>query len=168
MNPHKCGFGITLGKFLGFIVRHSRIKIDKAKVRAIQDMLPPRNLKELWGLQGRLLFIRRFISNLASCCHRFSHLQKKGTPFKWDDACQNAFDIIKRYLLSPPVFGAPIPNKPFLLYIAAQEHSLGALCAQENSEGKERAPYYLSRTLAGAELNYSLIEKMCFALIFAF
>ena len=37
-----------------------------------------------------------------------------------------------------------------MLYIAAQEKSLGALMAQENKEGKERALYYLSRTLNGA------------------
>ncbi|XP_074299654.1 uncharacterized protein LOC141630799 [Silene latifolia] len=44
---------------------------------------------------------------------------------------------------------------------------MGALCAQENEDGKERALYYLSRTLVGAELDYSPIEKMCLALIFA-
>ena len=54
-----------------------------------------------------------------------------------------------------------------MLYITAQEKSLGALMAQENEKGKERALYYLSRTLNGAELNYSPIEKMCLALFFA-
>ena len=39
--------------------------------------------------------------------------------------------------------------------------------AQENEKGKERALYYLSRTLNGVELNYSPIEKMCLALFFA-
>ena len=38
---------------------------------------------------------------------------------------------------------------------------------QDNKEGKERALYYLSRTLNGAELNYSPIEKMCLTLFFA-
>ena len=52
-------------------------------------------------------------------------------------------------------------------YIATQEKSLGALMAQENEKGKEKALYYLSRTLNGAELNYSPIEKMCLALFFA-
>ena len=54
-----------------------------------------------------------------------------------------------------------------MLYIAAEEKSLGALMAQENKEGKERALYYLSQTLNGVELNYSPIEKMCLALFFA-
>ena len=51
--------------------------------------------------------------------------------------------------------------------MAAQEQSLGALCAQKNEEGKEVALYYLSRTLVGAELKYSPMEKICLSLVFA-
>ncbi|XP_074277586.1 uncharacterized protein LOC141601220 [Silene latifolia] len=58
-------------------------------------------------------------------------------------------------------------GKPLVLYIAAQERSLGAMCAQEIEDRKERALYYLSRTFVGAELNYSPIEKICLALVFA-
>ncbi|XP_074290312.1 uncharacterized protein LOC141617041 [Silene latifolia] len=92
---------------------------------------------------------------------------KKDAPFEWDESCRKAFENIKQYLSTPPVIGAPIPGKSIILYISAQEHSMGALCAQENEDGKERALYYLSRTLVGAELKYSPIKKMCLALIFA-
>ena len=93
---------------------------------------------------------------------------KKDVPFKWDEACRNAFESIKTYLLNPPILRAPIQGWPLILYIAAQERSLGVLLAQENEEGKENALYYLSRTLNGAEFNYSPIEKTCLALMFAF
>ena len=92
---------------------------------------------------------------------------KKDVHFEWDETYSNAFARIKRYLFNPPVLGAPIPGKPLVLYIAAQEKSLGALMSQENEKGKKRALYYLSRTLNGVELNYSPIEKMCLALFFA-
>ncbi|XP_074271002.1 uncharacterized protein LOC141594921 [Silene latifolia] len=167
MNPLKCAFGVSSGKFLGFIVRHRGIEIDQSKIKAIKDMHEPSTLKDLRSLQGRLAYIHRFISNLARRCHPFSHLMKKGAPFEWDESCRKAFDDIKKYLSNPPVLGAPIPGKSIILYISAQEHSMGALCAQENEDGKERALYYLSRTLVGAELGYSPIEKMCLALIFA-
>jgi len=42
----------------------------------------------------------------------------------------------------------------------------GTIC-QVNLEGRERPLYYLSRTLIGAKLNYSPIEKMCLALMFS-
>ncbi|XP_070004415.1 uncharacterized protein LOC142163405 [Nicotiana tabacum] len=57
--------------------------------------------------------------------------------------------------------------KPLILYIAAQERSLGALLDQENEEGKEQALYYLSRTLIGVEMNYTPAEKICLALLYA-
>ncbi|XP_038904278.1 uncharacterized protein LOC120090632 [Benincasa hispida] len=63
--------------------------------------------------------------------------------------------------------GAPVAGKPLILYIVVQEKSLGALLAQEREKGKERALYYLSRTLNGVEINYSPIEKTCLALFFA-
>ncbi|XP_070009843.1 uncharacterized mitochondrial protein AtMg00860-like [Nicotiana sylvestris] len=135
-NPLKCAFGITSGNFLGFIVRHGGIEIDQAKVDAILKMLEPRDIHKLKSLQGKLAYLRRFISNLAGRCQLFSHLMKKGIPFKWYQACSNAFESIKSYLMKPPVLATPIPGKPLILYIAAQKWSVGALLAQENSEGK--------------------------------
>jgi len=38
MNPLKCAFGVTSGKFLGFLVGHQGMEMDQAKVKAIQDM----------------------------------------------------------------------------------------------------------------------------------
>ncbi|KAA0059905.1 uncharacterized protein E5676_scaffold184G001210 [Cucumis melo var. makuwa] len=92
---------------------------------------------------------------------------RQGENFVWDEACQNAFDSIKQYLLNPPVLRAPVPGEPLILYITAQERSLGSLLVQEKEKGKKRVLYYLSRTLVGVEVNYSPIEKMCLALFFA-
>ncbi|XP_074315122.1 uncharacterized protein LOC141651303 [Silene latifolia] len=82
MNPLKCAFGVTSGKFLGIVVRHRGIEIDQTKIKAINEMPEPKMLKELRGLQGRLAYIRRFISNLAGRCQPFSHLMKKDAPFQ--------------------------------------------------------------------------------------
>ncbi|KAL0423127.1 UNVERIFIED_CONTAM: hypothetical protein Sradi_0847500 [Sesamum radiatum] len=141
MNPLKCAFGVTSGKFLGFIVCHRGIEMNKLKLM--------------------------FISNLVGRCQPFSRIMKKGVSFEWDEACHNAFRSIKSYLMKPPVLVAPVPGRPLILYIAAQECSVGALLAQENDEGKESALYYLSRMMTPNELKYSPIEKICLALIFA-
>ena len=75
---------------------------------------------------------------------------KKGVSFVWDDACRKAFENIKAYLTKPPVLASPVVEKPFLLYVRAMDHSLGALLAQKNEEGTKQAIYYLSRILIGA------------------
>lgn len=102
MNPLKCAFRVSFGKFVGFIVQSHGIEIDPQKIKAFLDMPDPQNIRELRSLQENLAYIRHFISNLAGRCHRFSLLIKKGVVFEWYEACQNAFDSIKRYLLNPP------------------------------------------------------------------
>ncbi|KAK4386211.1 hypothetical protein Sango_2491700 [Sesamum angolense] len=130
-------------------------------------MPEPRNIHELKSLQGKLAYLRRFISNLAGRCQPFSCLMKKDVPFQWDETCDKAFKSIKSYLMKPQVLVAPVPGRPLILYVAAQERSVGILLAQKNDEGKENALYYLSRTMTPNELKYSPIEKLCLALIFS-
>ncbi|KAG9449336.1 hypothetical protein H6P81_009301 [Aristolochia fimbriata] len=91
---------------------------------------------------------------------------KKDTSFEWDESCRLAFQSIKDYLMQPAVLTAPVPRKPLLLYIVAQEKSLGTLLAQTNDQGKDHSLYYLSRMMVRVERNYSQIEKTCLALIF--
>ena len=52
MNPNKCVFRVFLGKLLRFIVSKRGIEIDPNKAKAIAEMPPPKNLKELRGLIG--------------------------------------------------------------------------------------------------------------------
>jgi len=62
---------------------------------------------------------------------------------------------------------ASVSGKPFLIYVRAMDHSLGALLAQNNDQGHDQAIYYLSKTMIRAEHRYNLIEKECLALVFA-
>jgi len=91
---------------------------------------------------------------------------KKGVSFIWNDACQQAFDEIKRYLMHPPFLIAPVSKKPFLIYVRAMDHSLGAFLAQNNNQGHEQAIYYMSRTMIKAKYQCNSIEKECLAFVF--
>ena len=61
----------------------------------------------------------------------------------------------------------PIQGKPLILYVSTTDTSLGALLAQHDENKKERAIYYISRTLVAYEKNYLMIEKACLAIVFA-
>ena len=41
MNPLKCAFGMSFGKFLGFLVHSRGIDVDPTKATAIATMKPP-------------------------------------------------------------------------------------------------------------------------------
>ena len=47
LNPSKCAFEVASGKFLGFMVSHRRIEANPEKIKAILDMKPSQNIKEV-------------------------------------------------------------------------------------------------------------------------
>ena len=47
LNPRKCIFGVTVGKFLGFMVSQRSIEANPDNIWAIMEMTPPRNVKEV-------------------------------------------------------------------------------------------------------------------------
>ena len=169
MNPLKCAFGVSAGKFLGFLVHQRGIEIDQNKAKAIIETKAPRNKKELQQLLGSLNYLRRFISNLAGKVKSFSPLLKlkNQEEFKWEDSHQKVFDEIKTYLSQPPVLMPPVKGKALKLYISASEDSIGCLLAQDNEQEMEQAVYYLSRQMTPCETRYSPVEKLCLALFFA-
>ena len=47
LNPCKCAFRVTVGKFLGFMVSHRGIEVNPEKVRAIMELTPLKMVKEV-------------------------------------------------------------------------------------------------------------------------
>ena len=47
LNPSKCAFEVSSGKFLGFLVSQRGIEANPDKIQAILNMEPPRNVKEV-------------------------------------------------------------------------------------------------------------------------
>ena len=58
LNPAKCAFGVSSGKFLGFIVNNQGIEANPDKIKVVLDMPPPSNIKEVQRLTGRIVALR--------------------------------------------------------------------------------------------------------------
>ena len=86
LNPGKCAFGVTAGKFLGFMVSQRGIEANPDKIRAIIEMAPPRNVKEVQSLNGKIAALNRFVSKATDKCLPFFRTLKKS--FEWTDECQ--------------------------------------------------------------------------------
>jgi hypothetical protein len=65
MNPLKCAFGMTSGKFLGFVVHECGIQIDPKKIESIGKIGEPVCEKDVQNMLGKINYLRHFISNLA-------------------------------------------------------------------------------------------------------
>ena len=62
LNASKCSFGVNSGKFLGYMVIHRGIKVNPNQIKAINDLQPPQNPKEVQKLTGITATLNRFIS----------------------------------------------------------------------------------------------------------
>ena len=54
LNASKCSFGVGLGKFLGYMVTHRGIGVNPDQIKAINDLKPQRNPKEVQKLTGMI------------------------------------------------------------------------------------------------------------------
>jgi hypothetical protein len=138
MNPKKCAFSVSARQFLGFLIHERGIKVGQKSISAIDNTKAPSNKKELQPLIGKIDFIRRYISNLSERIQPFTPLLKlrANQKFIWGEEQQKALDNVKQYLKSPPVLMPPQDNKPFKLYLSANERAIGSALVQE-FEGKE-------------------------------
>ena len=167
MNPDKCAFGVTSGQFLGFMIHERGIEIGSKSKEAIRDMVPPTTKPELQKLIGQINYIRRFIPNLSAKLEAFMPLIKtqRSEDFIWGPDQQLAFEKLKAYLVSPPMMAPPRLDIPFIIYISADDASIGSVLMQE-VDGKEQVVHYLSRRLLDAETRYSEMERLCLCLYF--
>ena len=85
LNPSKCAFGVSSGKFLGFMVSHRGIEANPNKIQAILDMKPPQNVKEVQSLTGQVAALNRFVSKTTDKCLPFFRVLKKA--FEWTNDC---------------------------------------------------------------------------------
>ena len=47
LNVSKCSFGVSSGKFLSYMITHLGIEVNPDQIKAINNLHPPRNPKEL-------------------------------------------------------------------------------------------------------------------------
>ena len=99
LNPSKCAFRVTTGKFLEFMVSQRGIETNLDKIRAIVEMAPLKNIKEVQSLNGKVAVLNRFVSRATDKCLPFFRTLKKS--FDWTVECQQAFEDLKVYLSSP-------------------------------------------------------------------
>ena len=77
LNPNKCAFGVTARKFLGFMVSQRGIEVNPEKVRAIIELEPPRTVKEVQSLNGKIVALNKFILRATDRCLPFFRTLRK-------------------------------------------------------------------------------------------
>ena len=91
----------------GIVLRHlvseQGIEVDKAKIKVIEQLPSPINIRGIHSFLGHIGFYRRFIKDFSHIARPLTNLLAKDVPFEFDDACLKSFKILKKALISAPI-----------------------------------------------------------------
>ena len=98
---------------LGHKISGKGIEVDPAKIEAIEKLPYPRDIKGIRSFLGHAGFYRRFIKDFSKISRPLTNLLQKDIPFVFGDDCVEAFEILKKSLISAPIVQPPDWNLPF-------------------------------------------------------
>lgn len=163
----KCNFNKQQIKFLGHFISPKGMIMDPDKVKALQNFPEPRNKKDLQSFFGFCNFYRKFSQNHSSLLHPLSHLICKDTPWTFTEQNKQDFQKIKNAFSLQISLTHPNFNIPFCIQTDASYIGLGAELFQIDSDDQRNTLSFASRSLCGAERNYTVTELELLGVLFA-
>lgn len=85
LNPAKCNFVMSAGKFLGHMVTRRGIEASPEQIKTISELASPRTIKDIQKLTGRVAALNRFISRSSDRCKPFYDVLRKNKGFQWTE-----------------------------------------------------------------------------------
>jgi len=161
LNPEKLTVGAQQVEYFGHLITSEGLKPDPNKVKAIQNMPPPSDKKELQTLLGMITYLAKFAPQLSDLTKPMRDLLKDDSEFIWDENQQQALQKIKNILSNKPVLAYFDPQKKVRLEVDASKNGLGAAIFQD-----DKPVAFASKSLTPSEQNYAQIEKELYAILF--
>lgn len=148
-------------QYIGHVLSKDGIKPDPEKVRAVESMNAPSNVKELRTFLGFIQYLAKFIPNLSEVSAPLRELLVKNVAWHWEDPQEESFNKLKQLASQAPVLGFYDPQGPITLQVDASSKGLGAVISQN-----EKPIAYASRALTEAQQKYAQIEKETLAVAY--
>ncbi|KAI3714701.1 hypothetical protein L6452_21660 [Arctium lappa] len=167
LNWEKCHFMVTEGIVLGHLISKRGVEVDKAKLEVIEKLPEPTTVKGIRSFLGHAGFYRRFIKDFSKISKPLCLLLQHDQKFDFNDECRNAFNTLKKALVTAPVVVAHEWDKPFEIMCDASDWAVGAVLGQRK-EKFFHSIHYASKALNEAQINYTTTEKELLAVVFAF
>ncbi|CAL2267229.1 unnamed protein product [Prunus armeniaca] len=164
-NPTKCAFGVSSGKFLGFMISQRGIEANPEKIKAIIDMETSKTQKDIQSLTGRVAALTHFISKATDKCVPFFKALKGGKHhIAWTPECDQAFQDLKNYMSRAPLLSKSLPGEVLFLYLSVSSTAVSSVLIRK-PEKAELPIFYISKALQSAELRYPPLKQLALALI---
>lgn len=105
------------------------IAVDTHKLSAIEEWLLPQSPKALRGFLGSTGYYRKFVQGYEGIAVPLNAMLRKGE-FKWSAQSKQAFEDLKKALISPPVLSMPDFEREFVLECDASKSEIKTVLTQ--------------------------------------
>ncbi|KAJ9551837.1 LOW QUALITY PROTEIN: hypothetical protein OSB04_015882 [Centaurea solstitialis] len=154
LNWETCHFMVQEGIVLGHLVSKRGLEVDKAKLEVIEQLPEPTTVKGIRSFLGHAGFYRRFMKDFSKITKPLCTLLQQDQEFIFSQECREAFEKLKKALVSAPIMTTPDWTLPFEVMCNASELAIGAVLGQQKDKIFHPI-YYASKTLIEAQINYS-------------
>lgn len=152
-------------KYLSIIASGDGVKVDPAKIKAIQDWPTLQSAKNIQEFIGFANFYCRFIQDYSNLAAPLYRLLKEDVQWQWGPTEERAFIGMKNAFSSSPLLRQPNIDCPFFVECDTSDYATGAIPSQEDKEGKLHPVAFLSKSLLPAERNYDIFDKEMLAVV---
>lgn len=164
VNPSKSSWAQPEVKFLGFKINRFGHQIDTDRLKAVESMKYPENVKELRRSLGYFNFFRRYILNYSKISRILYSLLKQNVPWTWTSNHSTAFDTLKGKLINPIMLHHQSYSEPLSLYVDASSVALGFALVQGPAHA-ERLVHSGGRMLNPTQSSYSISHLEVLAIV---
>ena len=163
----KSEFFVTKTKYLGFIISTDGISVDPEKIAAIVSWKEPNTVKGVQSFLGFCNFYRRFVRNFGQVACPLTNLTRKDTKWHWGRKEQEAFNKLKKALISAPVLAYFNPLANTKVETDASDGVVAGVMSQEGPDGLYHPVAYLSVGMNEHEMRYEIYDKEMLAVVTA-
>ena len=143
----KCEFHKFDVEFLEFLIEIQEVRMNLAKLKAIEDWSQSTNIKEVQAFLEFVNYNRKFIKNYFKKVISLINLTIKDKPWNWGNREQQAFEQLKNACLQQSILKMFDSKKSIRIETNAFDLIISACLNQEN-EDKQHLMTYFSRKLS--------------------